>query len=80
MSKYIKLEDAIEAYRKSLEQNKSFVSILQKLPSIEVVRCSQCKHFRDEDVGVGIYTWCELLECETDWDWFCKSGERCSNE
>ena len=57
--------------------------ILKGCPSadvVEVVRCSQCKHFRDEDVGVGIYTWCELWERETDWDWFCKSGERCSNE
>ena len=82
MSKYIKLEDAIETYRKSLEQNKSFASMLQKLPSVEVVHCGECKCCRDEFIEeyMPLYIYCEKWNHETGFDDFCSAGERSDNE
>ena len=65
MSKYIKLEDAIETYRKSLEQNKSFASMLQKLPPVEIVRCKDCK-FRDVSSSTKKWWCCSDLSEEFD--------------
>lgn len=78
MRKYIELEDAIKAYCKSLEQNKSFVSMLQKLPSVEVVYCGECKCCRDELIEeyMPLYIYCEKWNHETGFDDFCSAGER----
>lgn len=46
------------------------------MPFLDIVRCYYCKHYREEDVGVGDYQWCELLQREVEKDWFCASGER----
>lgn len=78
MRKYIELEDIIEVYRKSLEQNKSFISMLQGLPSVEVVHCGECKCCRDELIEeyMPLYIYCEKWNHETGFDDFCSAGER----
>ena len=78
MSRYINLEEAIEAYRKSLEQNKSFVSMLQKLPSVAIVHCGECKCCRGEliEEHMPLYIYCEKWNHETGFDDFCSAGER----
>ena len=82
MAKHINIEQAIEIYRKSLEQNKSFVSMLQKLPSVDIVRCKECKHCLSEEIEetMPIYIYCDLWQGETEWDSFCSYGERIDNE
>ena len=76
MAKCINIEQAIEIYRKSLEQNKSFVSTLQKLPSVEIVRCKDCKYgeYRED---FDNYLCDQLgLGSVNDADFFCSYGER----
>lgn len=81
MSKYIDIEQVVEEYRKSLEQNKSFVSMLQKLPSVEVVYCGECKY---NGMGHCPMVWWDdglqtlLNPCAA--DDFCSEGKRKDND
>lgn len=108
MSKYIKLEDALEAYNQAVTilvesemeefdlgdftecsfnttQIKLIERMIASLPTIDIVRCKDCKHNpkRTNDFAYGRCVCC----CEDDWygyvpddDFFCGHGERKDNE
>ena len=71
MSRYIKLEDAIYGDCILIDEIKCedcpfyneerficrMVEWLESLPTIDIVDCYYCKHYREEDVGVGDYQW-----------------------
>ena len=79
MSKYIKLEDAIEqvktefyggGYQEWLEISiDNLINRIANLPTIEIVRCKDCKWYKDFD-GCFFST----AECEP--EHFCSYGER----
>lgn len=90
MSKYIKLEDAIhninlevigrKEYTGDMKANLFFA--LDDLPTIDIVHCGECKCCRDEliEEHMPLYIYCEKWNHETDFDGFCKLGERKDNE
>lgn len=43
------------------------------IPSIEVVHCKDCKHYR---VQGGMYGFCNKLDLQADVDDFCSEGEK----
>lgn len=52
MSEYIKREDAIKAIKRDVMGGLNYESILNRLPSadvVEVVRCKDCKYAMTED-------------------------------
>lgn len=81
MAEYINREQTIELYYKSLEQNKSFISMLQKLPSVEIVRCKDCK-FRNNSKRIINLDGNEIrCKCDCIGEFmlennFCSYGER----
>ena len=82
MSKYIDLNEATDLF-KGIDATMTggwVADTLEALPTINIVRCYNCKHYKEEDVGVGYYQWCELLQREVEIDWYCASGEREDNE
>ena len=71
MSRYIKLADALRTladtcYLDEIDEN------MQKLPSIDIVRCKECKYYKQSEAfcenGNGL--WQAGDEC------FCNYGER----
>lgn len=91
MSKYYKAEDVLAIFSEEERplnwtdsegeiqaQNdfEYYKGMIASLPTIDIVHCYYCKHYREEDVGVGDYQWCELLQREVEIDWYCASGER----
>ena len=76
---YIRRADAIKAFENYLPiPQRHAVEKIMSVPSADVVepiRCYNCKWYKEEDVGVGIYQWCELLLREVEIDWYCASGE-----
>lgn len=58
MSKYIKLEDALkEAKAWSMFGKDDLVSRLEKLPSIDIVLCKDCKYFVPRTDHTGLCGW-----------------------
>lgn len=55
------------------------VRIVNELPTIDVVRCKQCKFWDIEhpDSGQG---WCPLIVGYRRGNWYCAAGERKDNE
>lgn len=51
------------------------LNVLDSAPSIDIVRCGECKH-RNERCGMGEHRWCEILNMSTTPDDFCSYGER----
>lgn len=67
---YIKTEEAIEAlYRYGFVTKETIEKSIRELPSIDIVRCKECKH--REEYPCKVYH---------DDDWFCADGERRSDE
>ena len=55
------------------------IDILKGAPSIDIVRCKECRH-RNERCGMGERRWCERLNMSTTPDDFCSYGERKESE
>ena len=81
MSRYIKLADALRTladtcYLDEIDEN------MQKLPSIDIVRCKECKHAHMTYGGDCKY--CDMwkddddfcIELYLDGDFYCAYGER----
>lgn len=84
MTKYINLDEATDLFRGiDATMAGSFVAdTLESLPTIDIVHCGECKCCRDEliEEHVPLYIYCEKWNHETDFDGFCKWGERIDNE
>ena len=52
------------------------------LPTIDIVHCCECKCCRDELIEeyMPLYIYCEKFGHETEFEGFCKYGERIDNE
>lgn len=84
--KLIKLEDAIHNINLEVTGRKEYTGdmkanlffALDELPTIDIVRCGECKCCRDEliEEHMPLYIYCEKWNHETDFDGFCKYGER----
>lgn len=77
MSKYIKLDTAIE-HTNQLYHGYEVEEWLESLPTIDIVRCKECKHCQYEVIEetMPIYIYCDLWKGETEWDSYCSYGER----
>lgn len=83
MSQYIKLEGAIDALverEEIIDGAYSACAALRTLPTIEIVRCADCKYwtleldkFQKDD---GSIHFCELTEALTNAGDYCSYGER----
>lgn len=85
MSKYIDADEVLEQIRKKLgiksldyllEAERQIVDAIQSAPSIDIVRCKECKHAEyraDHDDYECHYSGCGLVY---DADDFCSYGER----
>ena len=84
MSRYIKVEDAIEAaisgcaswdggYFPSMDEpiKEEFEAVNDKC--IDLVRCGECKHH--EVFKNGVNGWCNGHGCPADINYFCADGE-----
>ena len=78
MSKYIEADKAIGAvngaFKFEVERAENYrdiaVETLKLLPSVEVVRCKDCKH---TDL---FYPYCTIWEAAIDGDGYCYKGEK----
>ena len=85
MSKYTKLEDAMEVHRRFATNGRLASNIIEEynnLPTIEIIRCGKCKCCQDELIEeyMPLYIYCEKWNHETGFDDFCSAGERKDNE
>ena len=91
MSKYADIEEIKKVIREEwvkympsgLDINLSFVlGKIAEVPTIDIVHCGECKCCRDELIEeyMPLYIYCEKWKHETDFDGFCKYGERNDNE
>ena len=90
MSKYIKLEDAIHNINLEVTGRKEYTGdmkanlffALDDLPTIDIVRCEECKYAHMTYGGECKY--CDKWSLEDslylDGDFFCSYGERKDNE
>ena len=87
MAKYINKD---QAYKVVLHYG-SYVasSKIAEMPSIDLVRCGECKHFNHAIVEINLnspnkqhHEWdeCKLHDITPDPNWFCADGEPRSNE
>lgn len=81
MSRYIKADEALEQIRKKLgvksldyllEAERQIVAVIQSMPSIDIVRCQDCKYW------VYNFNGCSRNPCTEPWyaTDFCNYGER----
>lgn len=87
VSDYIKREDAIKAIKKDVMGGLNYESILNRLPSadvVEIVRCEDCEHWKCNP-NTDKYGACQkvsyddfevVMECDD----FCSYGERREQE
>ena len=77
MSRWIELEPLIADLDKGLwgkDYDKALAeAIIQDAPSIDIVRCSECKFWKNKHLCA---TWSAFGTIETDADDFCSYGER----
>lgn len=85
MSRYIDADETLEQIRKKLgvksldyllEAERQIVAVIQSMPSIDIVRCKECKHWQ-------YIKWADKHIClsgttsfKENPDGFCSSGER----
>lgn len=52
-------------------------NFFSEVPTIDIVRCGECKCCRDEliEEHMPLYIYCEKWNHETDFDSFCSAGE-----
>ena len=80
MSRYIDADALLAQYKGDVltaqvdyaEGVRDVIEDIKNAPSIDIVRCQDCKHWRDE-YGDGA---CMRLDAWTDADDFCSYGER----
>lgn len=86
MAKYIELEallkfpiradhcDKEHANEHFIYGIEAVMEYAEKLPAIEIVRCKDCRHHRDESA----FTFCKknVICCSNDPEYFCAYGER----
>ena len=81
MSRYIDVDEALEQIRKKLgvksldyllEAERQIVAVIQSAPSIDIVRCQDCKYW------VYNFNGCSRNPCTEPWyaTDFCNYGER----
>lgn len=83
MSKYIKLEDAIRAFKEWLAISEAVEDIIDDLPTIDIVRCKDCKHVTYKTIPVrsqDVFYGCAYSAIQHDGDFYCAYGERIDNE
>ena len=85
MSKYYNAESVNDEIVRVLEQTDCkdeyidrVLRAIDSLPTIDIVRCGECKCCRDEFIEeyMPLYIYCEKWNHETDFDGFCSAGER----
>ena len=85
ISDYIKREDALDACyeetsskwstKEETEEGKIIAGVIRSIPSadvVEVVRCKDCKHWREYMAGLGA---CDKLKTDMDGSSYCNHGE-----
>ena len=78
MSKYIKLEDAIkEAKAWSMFGKDDLVSRLEKLPSIDVIFCKDCKRYVSDGGALMV---CDITGNPVPENDYCSCGKRKEQE
>lgn len=90
MSKYYKAEDVINAiedkiaeyipvlYGRYCEMPLEIRMAIERLPSIDIVHCGECKYWKSEHICIGRWGWYGTMLTEA--DAFCSYGERIDNE
>lgn len=84
MSEYIEIEDAIETIRNALADiddslsdiAEHVIGYIEDLPSIDLVKCKECKKWTNGDDLYGICQWNDYRTLQTTKDSFCSCGER----
>ena len=85
MNRYIDADETLEQIRKKLgvksldyllEAERQIVAVIQSMPSIDIVRCEECKSrgFYFEDADMYICNACDQLAFDP--MHFCSYGER----
>ena len=76
MSDYIKREDAIKALEGWKISGEMILATVPSVDVVEVVRCKDCRHFRDRKLKLldDIYE-CKLTGLVTKPDNYCNYGE-----
>lgn len=94
MSKYYKVEDVIDTLAEQWhfeatidcpyaadnieEWKQNARELYADLPTIEIVRCKDCKYWKSEHICIGRWGWYGTMMTEA--DAFCSYGERIDNE
>ena len=81
MSRYIDADEAIQIweekdYIRLSKQEQQAKKMLDELPSadvVKVVRCKDCKHWREFMAGLGV---CDKLKTDMDGSSYCNYGEQ----
>ena len=79
MSDYIKREDAKAAIREhfnSLADRVEINTVINMMPSIDIVRCKECKHFEKNESILRGEWWCDLWADTIEDDGYCSYGKR----
>lgn len=58
-----------------------FMDTISDMPTIDIVRCSECEHFKGNGGVInatngGIYRWCAKGHKDGLPNWYCADGER----
>ena len=84
MSRYIEADEVLEQIRKKLgikslsyllEAERQIVDAIQSAPSIDIVRCKECRKSHI-DGKTTHYLWCTEWGRSTDTYGYCERGER----
>ena len=69
----VNLLSVIETLLYMVDEDSDGVEEVMQLPTIDLVRCNECKHWRSDG---GAIMFCEHTDFPTNADDFCSYGER----
>lgn len=83
MSRWIDAEKELKELKNMKVEGETFTTavnfailVLENAPSIDLVRCGECKYFGEDSVG----TYCDRYKCTMMPDGFCSYAERKESE
>ena len=75
MSRYIEADATRDLLIKSISLTNGIDTALKEAPSIDIVRCKECKYYDGDDYGEPT-RYCVWYESVVNADDFCSYGER----
>ena len=83
MSKYIelgKVKERVFNADMSMTETEALYKSLDNLPTIDIVRCKDCKHWHEWENGTGSCHRSDIMWVGSDYDDFCSFAERMESD